>query len=102
MISELHDHADEIAHICRQYRVLRLEAFGSAVTAESRDDVGDLDFLVEFMPCRAGQYFDSYFDLLTSLEGLFECPVDLVIAPAIRNPYFLDSVNRSRTILYAA
>jgi hypothetical protein len=39
---------------------------------------------------------------MENLERLFGRPVDLVMARAIRNPYFLESVNRTRTVLYAA
>lgn len=102
MIRELAEGSDELAAICADHRVASLEAFGSAVTEESGDEVRDLDFLVEFLPCGPGEYFDAYFGLLECLHRLFGRPVDLVASHAIRNPYVLDSVNRSRTPLYAA
>ena len=40
--------------------------------------------------------------LLESLEGLFGRHVDLVVASAITNPYFQETVEKSRTLLYAA
>ena len=58
-------------------------------------------FLVEFQPAAAG-YADRYFGLLESLEQLFGQPVDLVVASAIKNPYFRESVDRSKALLYAA
>jgi hypothetical protein len=33
---------------------------------------------------------------------LFKRPIDLVVESAIRNPYFLESVRLSKTLLYAA
>jgi len=90
-------------HLCGKFNVRRLEIFGSAavegrfVPADS-----DLDFLVEFAPLQTGQYADTYFGLLESLESLFGKPVDLVMSTAIKNPYFLESVNLSRRVLYAA
>ena len=62
----------------------------------------DLDFLVEFLPLQLGEYADAYFGLLEALRELFERNIDLVMTGAIRNRYFLESINRSRTVLYAA
>ena len=42
------------------------------------------------------------FGLLESLEALFGRHVDLVVASAITNPYFQETVEKSRTLLYAA
>jgi len=48
------------------------------------------------------KYADAYFGLLEGLEALFERRIDLVMAEAIRNPYFLERVNQSRKEIYAA
>ena len=61
-----------------------------------------MDFLVEFLPLRAGEHADAYFGLLEDLERLFRCRVDLVMTRAIRNRYFLEGIKGSRTTLYAA
>ena len=76
--------------------------FGSAATGHLHSDTSDLDFLVEFEPQASAGYADLYFGLLESLAALFGRPVDLVIASTIRNPYFRQAVDRSRTQLYAA
>jgi len=62
----------------------------------------DLGFLVEFFPLHSGGYFDAYFGLREGLQSLFDRQVDLVMTGAIKNPHFLKSANRSRTVLYAA
>ena len=49
-----------------------------------------------------GAYADAFFGLKESLEQLFGRPVDLVAAAAIRNPYLRESVDRGKTLLYAA
>jgi predicted nucleotidyltransferase len=76
----------------------------TAVEPEGRFHPGasDLDFLVEFLPLEPGQHADAYFDLLFALEDLFGSLVDLVMTEAIRNPYFRESIERSRKQLYAA
>lgn len=91
-----------LERICRHYRVRRLELFGSA--ALDRDDLekSDLDFLVDFEPLPTGAYADAYFGLLEELEKLFGRPVDLVVESAIKNPHFRESVNRTKTLVYAA
>lgn len=92
----------EIERLCRQHRVRRLELFGSAATGEFRPGESDLDFLVEFELLPAGTYADTYFGLLEALERLFDVPVDLVVASAIKNPYFRQSVDQTKALLYAA
>ena len=88
--------------ICRNRRVRTLEVFGSAVGDRFDDAESDLDFLVEFLPLRAGEHADAYFGLLEDLEKLFGRPIDLVMTRAIRNRYFKESIERSRVRLYAA
>ena len=95
-------HRAELEALCRRYRVRRLDLFGSAATGQDRPNESDLDFLVEFEPLPPGSYADTYFGLLEALELLFGRQVDLVVASAIRNPYFRDSVERSKESLYAA
>jgi len=77
--------------------------FGSAVSKDRFDpQESDLDFLVEFLPLQEGEHADAYFGLLESLESLFGCAVDLVMASAVRNPYFLEAISGQREVLYAA
>ena len=93
---------EELAELCRRHHVLRLSLFGSATRDDFDPQRSDFDFLVEFEPLAAGQYADAYFGLLESLERLLERPVDLVVASAIKNPYFRESVDQTKVLLYAA
>jgi predicted nucleotidyltransferase len=102
MIPELARHQVELELLCRRYHVQRLDLFGSAAAGTYRPGESDLDFLVEFEPLSPGTYADNYFGLLEDLERLFGQPVDLVVASAIRNPYFRQSVERTRAPLYAS
>jgi uncharacterized protein len=79
-----------------------LEVFGSAAGARFDPDSSDLDFLVDFVPASHGVLADRYLGLLEALESLFGRPIDLVMTTAIRNPYFLQGIEPSRTLLYAA
>lgn len=91
-----------IEELCRRFHVRRLELFGSAAAGVARPGGSDLDFLVEFNQLPPGHYADAYFGLLEALQRLFKQPVDLVVASAIRNPYFRQAVERTKTMLYAA
>ena len=102
MISAIEERADELKTLCLRYGVQRLDLFGSASTGGRLSDESDLDFLVEFQPAALDAYSDAYFGLLEALAGLFGRPVDLVVESAIRNPYFLQSVEQTRISIYEA
>jgi hypothetical protein len=92
----------ELSELCREFHVLRLELFGSALSSAFDSEQSDLDFLVEFQPLQPSDYATAFFNFKEALERLFERPVDLVVASAIRNPYFRRSVEQSKALLYAA
>jgi hypothetical protein len=102
MIREIGEQRDSIEALCRQFHVRRLELFGSAAAGAFNPRSSDLDFLVEFDELRPRDYADSYFGLLEELQRLFRRDVDLVVARSVKNPYFIESIQRSRTLLYAA
>ena len=102
MIPMIEKRVDELEQLCVRYNVSRLDLFGSAVTGEHRREESDLDFIVEFQPEAFGAYADAYFGLLEALESLFGHPVDLVVDSAIKNPFFRQRVEETRTRLYAA
>ena len=101
MSEPLQSHRAELDALCRRFHVRRLDAFGSVVTGRMHEG-SDLDFLVEFAPLPEGEYANAYFGLQEALQTLFRTSVDLVVASAIRNPYFSQSVEASRMPLYAA
>ena len=102
MLALIEDRQEELKRLCAEYRVSRLELFGSA--AEDRFDAGasDLDFLAEFESMSPAEHTDAYFGLQESLEKILGHSVDLIELAPIRNPYFLKSIDRSRVVLYDA
>ena len=96
----VHPKLKALESLCRDYGVRRLELFGSAVEGGFEPERSDLDFLVEFEPTTPVEHAGRYFAVLAGLEDLFERDVDLVEVRAVRNPYFLNSVSKSRTLLY--
>jgi predicted nucleotidyltransferase len=93
---------ETVAELCERYHVMRLELFGSAARGTSEPGRSDLDFLVRFEPCTAEEHAERYFGLLADFQDLFGCDIDLVEIGAIRNPYFLEGIEASRTLVYAA
>ena len=103
MIPLVIENSAAIASLCGQYHVHRLALFGSGLSPDHFDQASsDLDFLVDFLPLAPGQRADTYFGLREGLEALLGRPVDLVVRKAIKNPYFLRSVEPGCELLYAA
>lgn len=102
MIQEITQQSAAIEALCRRFRVRRLELFGSAAAGRFNPRSSDLDFLVEFDALRSNEYADAYFGLLEELQKLFKRDVDLVVSGCVKNPYLKESIQRSRTLLYAA
>lgn len=95
-------HRSEIEALCRQYGVRRLEVFGSAITSAFDPGSSDVDFLVDMDEDAEGfSLFARYFGLKEALESLFGRHVDLLMAGALRNPYLVASIDKSRRLVYA-
>ena len=90
---------NEIAQMCAQLGVRRLDLFGSAARGGPAQD---LDFLVDLGERAPVEYSKTYFALHDRLAELFACPVDLITAPALQNPYFRQRVEEQKLLLYAA
>ena len=95
-------HRSGILAICRHYRIVRLDVFGSAARADDFNPLcSDADFLVEFASdAHAG--LNEFFGAKDALEQLLGRGVDLVEPAAMRNPYVLASINRQRELVYSA
>ena len=92
----------QLVSLCQRFHVKKLELFGSAATNCFDPQTSDVDFLVVFHDMSPTEHANAYFGLLAELETLFNRPVDLVEIKAIDNPYFLEAVEETRTLLYAA
>ncbi len=93
---------EEVEQLCREYRVRRLDLFGSAARGGFSPGESDLDFLVDFEPPTPGEYRRTYFGLLNALRSLFENPINLVDASAPSNPWYVESIVDSREPLYGS
>jgi len=98
----LQDKKTELEELCKKFSVFQLEVFGSIVKGNFDAKSSDIDFLVEFNVEGIDCYADCYFGLLEALESLFPCPIELIVISSLKNPYFIESIEKSRELLYAA
>jgi predicted nucleotidyltransferase len=98
-MDRLYQYLPEIARLCRQYRVKTLYAFGSVLT-DRFDSDSDVDLIVKFHSMPVEDYADNYFDFKFSLQDIFKRPVDLLEEQAMRNPYFIQQINRQKQLIY--
>ena len=101
MIDIVSRNTEEIAALCRQFSIQRLDVFGSAVTGTFDQETSDLDFIVDL-----GEYephvADRFLDFADALEKLLGYRVDLITEQSITSPYFQRSVNAAREWVYEA
>ncbi len=101
LAAELDTKRVSIAELCNRYGVAMLELFGSGTTDRWSATDSDVDFVVTFRATHEMGLADRYLGLAEDLETLLARPVDLITPASIRNPYFRDEVNASRTRVYA-
>jgi predicted nucleotidyltransferase len=102
MVAIVEQKKDALAALCRKYGVVRLDVFGSALREDFRPGESDIDLLADFGELDPVELVDAYFDMLEELRALLGTRVDLVMTGAIKNPYVLADVERTKQLLYAA
>jgi predicted nucleotidyltransferase len=95
----LQNHILDISKLCKTHKVKALYAFGSVLT-ETFNDKSDVDLVVDFQSFDVLDYADNYFDLKFSLEEVLKRPIDLLEEKAIKNPYFKQSLNKQKQLIY--
>jgi uncharacterized protein len=98
--SLLTDELPAITRILKENGVKRAYAFGSVCTDQFTDK-SDIDLLIAFDesldPVRYGE---NYFTIAHALESVLKRPVDLVMERSLRNPLFIATVNKTKTVIY--
>lgn len=97
----LTENIDKIKALCVSYNVKSLFAFGSVCT-DKFNEKSDVDLLISFKPMEYGEYADTYFELAEKFENILNRPVDLVTDKSLSNPYFIKSINQTKTLIYRA
>ena len=92
----------ELIAICQALSIKRLYAFGSVVSENFRED-SDIDFLISFSDnLTVDEYTNNYFALHYKLRELFKREIDIVTERTLSNPYFIESINESKQLIYEA
>jgi predicted nucleotidyltransferase len=99
MIELVKNRIEEINSLCKELSVDKLWVFGSANSDSFREE-SDIDFLVSFEELKIEDYAENYFLLAENLEKLFARNIDLVTVKSLSNPYFIEEVNKSKSLIY--
>lgn len=94
------DHRDQIARLCEEHGVLRLDVFGSAADGRFDPQRSDYDFIARFSPDVQDSIAQHFFAFGAALERLLGRHVDLMTDQPITNPYLRRAVQASRRELY--
>jgi predicted nucleotidyltransferase len=98
---EVKNRISQLVILCEKYRVATMHLFGSATT-DTFNEHSDIDFLISFHSnVTLEEYADNYFDLMFEMEELFGRKVDLVAENTLSNPYFIQSVEQTKQLIYA-
>lgn len=98
----LEDRISDIQKMCLTHGVKRLYVFGSVVSDHFRDD-SDIDLLISFFDnLSIDDYTNNYFALQYGLRELLHREIDLITERTLSNPYFIQSIDESKTLIYEA
>ena len=97
----IRDKIEDLKILCQKYDVKTMHVFGSASTDKFNSE-SDVDILIAFKDISIEQYTDNYFNLHDDLEKLFERKIDLLTENSLSNPYFIESVEETKQLLYSA
>lgn len=91
-----------IIKLCENHGVKSLYIFGSANTNMFNKN-SDIDFLIAFKESLSIEdYTENYFTLHYKLRELLKREIDLVTQNSLSNPYFIQSIEQNKQLLYGA
>ncbi len=92
----------ELVELCKLLKVQRMNVFGSAATGKFNES-SDIDILVSFSDNLSVQeYGDNYFQLHYKLRELFNRDIDIITERTLSNPFFIESINETKQLIYEA
>jgi predicted nucleotidyltransferase len=97
----LERYISEIRILCQKNKVRNLYIFGSVLTERFTEE-SDIDLIVDIDSSDPLDYADNYFNLKFALEDLLDRQIDLLESKAIKNPYLRESIDNTKTLLYAS
>ena len=102
MIALIKNNMAAIQNVCKKHHVKSLYLVGSAAKDAQFNLTSDIDFLYRFnkKDIKEMEYADNYFDMLFELQDLLNRKVDLVAEEKMWNPYFIESINNGKQLIY--
>jgi uncharacterized protein len=97
----IQDKIVELKILCEEYDIKTMYVFGSACTNKFTEK-SDIDILISFKDITIDKYTDNYFELHYKIEALFNRKIDLLTENSLSNPYFIESIEETKQLLYAA
>jgi hypothetical protein len=92
----------KIIEICKNHNVQKLAVFGSATTNKFNQN-SDVDFLISLNEnLKIEEYESIYFEIYEQLQLILGRNIDLVTERTLSNPYLIESINKTKTIIYEA
>lgn len=95
------DNLESLKGLCKTYDVKTMYVFGSVCT-DNFNNISDIDILITFKDISIENYTDNYFELHYRLEKLLNRKISLMTENSLSNPYFIESVEETKQLLYAA
>ena len=89
---------NQVVEACREFGIRRLEVFGSSVRSPAA--ARDVDLLVDFGDRPVKGFSSVFFGFKEKLEQVFGKPVDIITGDSLGNPYFRESVEASKQLVY--
>ncbi len=93
-------HLDALRNTLAKHQVEKAYLFGSILT-QKFDNQSDIDILVRFRdnlsPLEKG---DLWWSLHDTLRDLYKREIDIVTENSLKNPYFINELNRTKKLVY--
>jgi len=98
--SSIQSYMPQVVELLKAHKITKAYMFGSVLT-DAFNDKSDVDFLVNIQdnldPVDAGEHL---WDLTFELEDLLHRKIDLLTERSIKNPYFINELNKTKLMIY--
>jgi predicted nucleotidyltransferase len=95
----IENNIENVKKLCTLYNVETMYLFGSALNSNFNSN-SDIDLLVKFKPIELAYYFDNYINFKENLKIVLGRNIDLVEEQSLRNPILIESIEKSKELIY--
>lgn len=97
----LDNYLNQIKSLCKKHKVRNLFVFGSVLT-ENFTNNSDIDLIIDININDPIEYAENYFNFKFTLEDLLNRKIDLLEQKALKNKYFIENIDKTKKVIYAA